>query len=132
MKSAQTLVDDAMACIPTLDLQAAWDLWGQPNVQFVDLRELGELRRNGIIPGAFHAPRGLIEFWFDSTTETGKPALTRPSVHYILFCAAGLRSALAVFTLQQMGVNQVSHIGGGFGAWKEAGAPCEILEHSSE
>jgi len=128
MKSAQTLVENAMARVSTLDLQQAQTLWGQENVQFVDLRELGELQRDGIIPGAFHAPRGLLEFWFDSTSGTGKPALTRPGVRYVLFCAAGWRSALAALTLQQMGVDQVCHIAGGFSGWKAAGAPCEVLD----
>ena len=107
MKSAQTLVEDAMARVSTLDLQQA---------------------QAGIIPGAFHAPRGLLEFWFDSTTDTGKPALTRAGVNYVLFCAAGWRSALAALALQEMGVDQVCHIAGGFSAWKAAGAPCEIMD----
>ena len=128
MKSSKTLVEDAMTRVSTIDIKAAQNLWGQDNVQFVDLRELGELQRDGIIPGAFHAPRGLLEFWFDRTSDTGKPALTRPGVRYVLFCAAGWRSALAALTLQQMGVDQVCHIAGGFSGWKAAGGPCEILD----
>jgi rhodanese-related sulfurtransferase len=77
--------------------------------------------REGAIAGAFNVPRGLLEFWFDAAS--GKPQLTRPDLRYVLFCAAGWRSALAARTLQEMGMTSVCHLGGGFAAWKAAGAP---------
>jgi len=123
MRSARALVEEAMALVTTLDTAQALAMLGQPEVVFVDIREPGEREREGSIPAAFNAPRGLLEFWFDATAGTGKSALTRPDAHYVLFCAAGWRSALAARTLQDMGVRQVAHLGGGFDAWKAAGAP---------
>ncbi len=120
-RSASSLVDEAMALVSTVDVAQALLLQGQADVLFVDLREPGEREREGAIAGAFNAPRGLLEFWFDA--ESGKPQLVRPEVQYLLFCAAGWRSALAARTLQEMGVARVCHLGGGFTAWKAAGAP---------
>jgi len=128
MRSAKSLVDEAMTLVSTLEVAQALALHGRDDVQFVDIREPGERRREGIIPGAFHAPRGFLEFWFDATSDTGKPQLTRPGVHYVLFCAAGLRSALAARALQEMGIAQVGHVKGGFSAWKAEGAPCAMAE----
>lgn len=123
MRSAKSLVDEAMAVVLTLDVAQALALHGRADVQFVDLREPGERQREGGIPGAYNAPRGLLEFWFDDTADTGKPPLTRRGVRYVLFCAAGWRSALAARSLQDMGVPEVCHLGGGFSAWRAAGAP---------
>lgn len=94
---------------------------GQQDILFVDLREASELKRKGGIPGAFHAPRGLIEFWFDPEPGLGKVELTRQETTYLLFCAAGWRSALAAKTLQEMGVARVCQMAGGFEAWAAAG-----------
>jgi len=123
MRSARSLVDEAMSEVITLDVAQALALHGRADVQFVDLREPVERQREGGIPGAFNAPRGLLEFWFDATADTGKPQLTRQGVRYVLFCAAGWRSALAARSLQGMGVPDVCHLGGGFSAWYVAGAP---------
>jgi rhodanese-related sulfurtransferase len=98
------------------------ELHGRDDVQFVDIRDVRELEREGIIPGAFHAPRGMLEFWVDPTSPYHKP-LFAENRHFVLFCAAGWRSALATRTLQDMGLEKVSHIGGGFTAWKQKGAP---------
>ena len=77
---------------------------------------------NGVIPGAFHAPRGMLEFWVDPESPYHKPVFAQDK-QLVLFCAAGWRSALATKTLQDMGLQRVAHIDGGFGAWKAAGAP---------
>ena len=124
-RSARALVDEALALVTTLDVDQARALHGRPDVQFVDLREGVELRNEGTIRGAFHAPRGLVEFWFDRGGDWAQPALTRPGVRYVLFCAVGWRSALAARSLQEMGVEDVCHVGGGFAAWRAAGAPVE-------
>ena len=76
-----------------------------------------------MFPGAFHAPRGMLEFWVDPESPYHKPLFARPHTRYVLFCAAGWRSALATKTLQEMGLENVAHIEGGFSAWKESGAP---------
>ena len=122
-KTVQSMIDEAMALITTHPVAAAQALFGQPGVLFVDLRDPREQAREGVIPGAFHAPRGMLEFWVDPASPYYKPVLNQPGTRYVLFCAGGLRSALAARTMQEMGVAQVAHIEGGFGAWRAAGAP---------
>ena len=122
-KTVQSMIDEAMALITTHPVAAAQALFGQPGVLFVDLRDPREQAREGVIPGAFHAPRGMLEFWVDPASPYHKPALNQPDTRYVLFCAGGWRSALAARTMQEMGVAQVAHIEGGFGAWRAAGAP---------
>jgi len=117
------MVDEAMAAITTYSVDDARDLHGRDDVVFVDLRDPRELEREGVIPGAFHAPRGMLEFWVDPESPYHKPVFSEPGKRYVLFCAGGWRSALSTQTLQQMGLEEVGHIEGGFGAWKAAGAP---------
>ncbi len=121
-KTSRQLVEEAEALIETLPVEQAITLLGSEGVQFVDLRERGELRRDGEIPGAVHAPRGMLEFWADPESPYYKPELSEDR-KLVLFCAAGWRSALATRTLQEMGRENVCHIGGGFGAWTRAGGP---------
>ena len=122
MTTAQQLVDAALAEVSTLSVEQAQALLGQRDVQFVDIREGGELRSEGRIPGAFHAPRGLLEFWVDPQSPWHQSEIV-PGARLVLYCAAGLRSALAVKALQDMGIARVCHLGGGFEAWRSAGAP---------
>jgi rhodanese-related sulfurtransferase len=126
MKTAKQLVAEATQEIVTLDLDAARALHGRDDTLFVDLRDVRELQRDGVIPGAFHTPRGVLEFWVDPQSEYFKPAFGQGK-RLVLFCAAGWRSALATKTLQDMGFSNVAHIEGGFGAWKAAGAPVEAM-----
>jgi rhodanese-related sulfurtransferase len=126
-KGYRALVDEATAQIKTYTVQQAQAKLADPNVQFVDLRDVRELEREGIIPGAFHAPRGMIEFWVDPDSPYFKPVFGEPK-EFIFFCAAGWRSALTTSTVQQMGLAPVAHIDGGFTAWKAAGAPVGIKE----
>ena len=121
-KTVKSMIDDAMSVITTYSVEEARELHGRDDVQFVDLRDVRELEREGIIPGAFHAPRGMLEFWVDPESPYHKPVFAQGK-QYVLFCAAGWRSALATRTLQDMGLEKVAHIDGGFGAWKAAGAP---------
>jgi rhodanese-related sulfurtransferase len=123
-KTVKSMLDDAMSAITTYSVEEALQLHGRDDVQFVDLRDVRELEREGIIPGAFHAPRGMLEFWVDPESPYHKPVFAQDK-RFVLFCAAGWRSALATKTLQDMGVERVAHIDGGFGAWKAAGAPTE-------
>jgi rhodanese-related sulfurtransferase len=122
-KTAKSMVDEAMEVITTYSVEEARALHGRDDVQFVDLRDVRELEREGLIPGAFHAPRGLLEFWVDPESPYHKPVFNQPGKRYVLFCAVGWRSALATRTLQEMGLDEVAHIDGGFTAWKDAGAP---------
>ena len=88
----------------------------------LDIRDIRELQRDGVVPGAFHAPRGMLEFWVDPESPYHKPVFAQGK-RYIFFCAGGLRSALTTKTLQDMGLEPVAHITGGFGAWRDAGLP---------
>ncbi len=121
------MVLDALAQVHTLSALQALALHGQPGVLFVDIREAVELQREGLLPGATVAPRGLLEFWVDPASEWHKPVFSQPGVHLVLYCALGWRSALAAKTLQDMGVPHVSHVGGGLAAWKAAGGPVVAL-----
>ncbi len=127
MKTAQQLVEEATREIVTLSLDEARALHGREDHLFVDLRDVRELDREGVIPGAFHAPRGLLEFWVDPQSEYFKPVFGQ-SRRLLLFCAAGWRSALAAKTLQDMGMAGVCHMDGGFNAWKAAGAPVATFQ----
>ena len=122
MKTAQSLVDAAMQLVTTRSLDEARALHGRDDVVFVDVRDVRELEREGVIPGAIHASRGLLEFWFDPSSPYHREVFAQDK-EYVLFCAAGWRSALSARTLMEMGVPRVSHIDGGFTAWKAAGAP---------
>jgi len=121
-KTVKSMVDEAMDCITTFSVEEAQDLHGRDDVQFIDIRDVRELEREGVIPGAFHAPRGMLEFWVDPESPYFKPVFA-PGKRFVLFCAAGWRSALATRTLQDMGLPAVGHVDGGFTAWKAAGAP---------
>jgi len=122
IKGYQALLEEAAAQIKTYSVEEARAKLGDPKVQFVDLREVRELEREGVIPGAFHAPRGMLEFWIDPDSPYFKPVFGEAR-EFIFFCAAGWRSALATKTAQDMGLTPVADIAGGFGAWKVAGAP---------
>ncbi len=119
-KTVKSMVDEATAAITTYSIEEARDLHGLEDVQFIDIRDVRELEREGVIPGAFHAPRGMLEFWVDPTSPYHKPVFAQDK-RFVLFCAAGWRSALATKTLQDMGLERVAHIDGGFGAWKASG-----------
>lgn len=121
-KGYKALVDEAMAQVKTYSVEQARAKFGDPGVCFVDVRDVRELEREGVIPGAVHAPRGMLEFWVDPESPYHRPVFAEDK-EFILFCAAGWRSALATKTLQDMGLPRVAHIEGGFTAWKGAGAP---------
>jgi rhodanese-related sulfurtransferase len=123
-KTAKSLVDEAMAQVTTYTVEQARALHGHPGVQFVDVRDVRELEHEGVIPGALHAPRGMLEFWVDPDSPYHRDVFAQ-NKEYVLFCALGWRSALATKTLMDMGLERVAHVEGGFTAWKEAGAPVE-------
>jgi rhodanese-related sulfurtransferase len=95
----------------------------QPDVVFVDLREVRELEKEGMISGAVHSARASIEFAVDPESPYFKPVFGDASKRFVLYCAGGWRSALATATLLDMGMTNVSHVEGGFTAWKGSGAP---------
>ena len=114
------LVANANARIRTLSLAEAKALLDQPDHRFIDIRDPRELERDGIIPGAFHATRGMLEFWVDPDSPYFKPIFGEDKT-FVLFCGGGWRSALAAATLQDMGLDKVCHIEGGYKAWKDGG-----------
>lgn len=121
-------VEDMVAAaereVETLPVADAIALLGKGGVTFIDLRDIRELNRDGRIPGAFHCPRGMLEFWLDPESKYHKPVFATDN-KFVFFCAAGARSALAAQTAQRMGLKPVAHIGGGFGAWRHADGPIE-------
>jgi len=125
-KGIKQLVAEAYAEIETLKAPEAIMLKDDPNVVLVDLRDIRELQRDGRVPGAFHAPRGMLEFWVDPESPYYKD-IFGSGKKFVFFCAGGLRSALAAQAVQNMGLEPVCHIEGGFRAWKEAGGPTEEL-----
>lgn len=119
-RSCKQLVEEATAKILTLSLDEAKAKLGNSDVLFLDIRDVRELEREGTIPGAFHAPRGMLEFWVDPESPYFKPIFSEDK-QFVLFCQAGWRSALATATLQDMGMSRVCHIAGGYGGWKDSG-----------
>ena len=120
----KVLLDEANAAIETLEVETVINLLKDDGVVVVDLRDPRELEREGKVPGAFHCPRGMLEFWIDPESPYAKPVFQQDK-KFVFFCAGGWRSALAAKTAQDMGLKPVAHMRGGFGAWKKAGAPVE-------
>jgi len=98
----------------------------EPAAARVDLRDPRELERDGKIPGAFHCPRGMLEFWIDPESPYHKPIFAEAK-RFVFYCASGWRSALACHTAQEMGLSPVAHLKGGFTAWREAAGPVETV-----
>ena len=122
---ADDMVKAAEREVETLDVAEAIKLHGRDDVVFVDLRDIRELGRDGRMPGAFHCPRGMLEFWIDPQSKYHKAEFAQDK-RFVFFCAAGARSTLSTQTAQRMGLRPVAHIRGGFGAWKTAGGPVEL------
>jgi rhodanese-related sulfurtransferase len=120
----QDLVASANAAIHTLSIGEASDRLTDEDVVFVDVRDGPELENEGKIPGAVHASRGMLEFHVDPASPFHLPDFV-PGKEFVLYCSMGGRSALSAQRLQEMGVDGVSHLEGGFAAWKEASGPIE-------
>ena len=125
-KGYQQLVNEAMAQVTTYSVQEVQARLNDAKTQIVDIRDIRELA-DGTVVGAFHAPRGMLEFWVDPASPYHKPLFADESKEFILYCGAGWRSALAAKALQDMGMTNVAHIDGGYAAWVKQGAPIETL-----
>lgn len=123
-KTYQDLLSEAYDQISTVPVELAVELVGDPDTLIVDLRDRRELEREGKIKGAFHCPRGMLEFWIDPTSPYHKPILSQAK-QIVFYCASAWRSALAAKTAQDMGFGNVAHIEGGFSAWRDAGGAVE-------
>lgn len=119
------MVKAAKAEIETMPMDEAQRLLEAGEIVLVDIRDPRELSRDGRIPGAFHAPRGMLEFWVDPASPYHKADLATDK-KLVLFCAGAWRSALSAKLLKDMGVERVAEMEGGFGAWKKEGRPVEV------
>ena len=120
IKSSQILVNEALKEIKTIDAEEAYKLMINNECNLIDIRDIRELEKEGRVDKSHHIPRGMLEFWLDPNSayfQEGKLDLNKEMV---LFCAGGLRSALATKTLKEMGYEKVSHIDGGFSSLKQS------------
>ena len=120
IKSSQTLVSEALQDIKTISTDEAYTMSTEDQCNLIDIRDIRELQKEGQIEGANHIPRGMLEFWLDPESVYFKEGKLDLNKEMVLFCAGGLRSALAAKTLKDMGFKKVSHIDGGFGALRQS------------
>ena len=120
IKSSQTLVSEALQEIKTISVDEAHKMQSDNQCNLIDIRDIRELEKEGKVENANHIPRGMLEFWLDPDSVYFKKGKLDLDKEMVLFCAGGLRSALAAKSLIDMGFKKVSHIDGGFGALKES------------
>ena len=120
IKSAQTLVQNALKEIKTINTDEAYELFKSDKCNLIDIRDIRELEKEGRVENSHHIPRGMLEFWLDPDSAYFKSGKIDLNKEMVLFCAGGLRSALAAKSLGDMSFKKVSHIDGGFGALKNS------------
>ena len=120
IKSSQTLVAEALKDIKTISKDEAYEMLDKKLCNLIDIRDIRELEKEGRIEGSNHIPRGMLEFWLDPESIYFKEGKLDLNKEMVLFCAGGMRSALAAKSLKDMGFKKVSHIDGGFGALKDS------------
>ena len=120
IKSSQTLVSEALKEIKTISNDEAYEIFNNNQCNLIDIRDIRELQKEGQVEGANHIPRGMLEFWLDPESVYFKEGKLDLNKEMVLFCAGGLRSALAAKSLKDMGFKKVSHIEGGFGSLKNS------------
>ena len=116
IKTIQNLVSEAMSEIKTIDSEEAYQMVQNKNCNLIDIRESNELENTGSVEGASHIPRGMLEVYLDPNSPVFQNGQIDQNKEFVLFCAGGVRSALAVKSLKDMGYQKVSHIDGGFGS----------------
>ena len=121
IKSSKSLVSEALDQIETINADQAFDKVNNDQCNLIDIRDIRELEREGRIDKSLHIPRGMLEFWLDPESPYFKEGKLDMKKEMVLFCAGGLRSALAAKTLKDMGFKNICHIDGGFGAMKNSG-----------
>lgn len=129
--SSAQLVADARKQIREIDASEAIGLLDKEDVVIVDLRDVRERERSGYIPGSFHCPRGMAEFWVDPGSPYYKEVFSQDA-SFVFHCASGWRSAITVLALQEMGMESVAHITHGFTSWKDADGPIEYKNSKKE
>ncbi|WP_417522607.1 rhodanese-like domain-containing protein [Marinovum sp.] len=125
--TAAQMVADARARIEEIETADLIAMLDDPNLVIVDIRDVRERQRAGYIPGSFHAPRGMIEFWVDPDSPYFKEVFGQPDKKFVFHCASGWRSALTTATLQDMGF-EAAHLKEGFSTWEKQGGPVEHAE----
>ena len=120
IKSAQTLVAEALKEIKTINTDEAFKMFEENDCNLIDIRDVRELEKEGRVENSNHIPRGMLEFWLDPNSPYFQQGKLDKDKEMVLFCAGGLRSALAAKSLKDMGFEKVSHIEGGFGAIKQS------------
>tara|TARA_X000001036_G_scaffold377619_1_gene367530 strand:+ start:126 stop:515 length:390 start_codon:yes stop_codon:yes gene_type:complete len=120
IKSSQTLVSEALEKVKTISPDDAHKMVNDKQCNLIDIRDIRELQKEGKVDGASHIPRGMLEFWLDPQSAYFKNGKLDLNKEMVLFCAGGLRSALAAKSLKDMGFEKVSHIDGGFGSIKQS------------
>ena len=128
LKSSKTLVEEAYKEIETYTPSKAKELYEKDSCTLIDIRDIRELWNEGGIEGAMHIPRGMLEFWLDPNSQYYNKNKFSKDKKLILFCAAGMRSALAAKTLKDMGYNNIAHAEGGFGSLANQGLEIVIKE----
>ena len=126
-KGIKQLCAEAEALVETWTVDQAHAHLDDDDVVFVDIRDIRERWREGAIPGALHAPRGMLEFWVDPESPYARDGF-QTGKRFMFFCAGGLRSALAARAMQEMGLTPVCHMEGGYSAWKKKSYPMEAKE----
>ena len=129
--SALEMINNARARIEEIETSDLITMMENPNVVIVDIRDIRERQRSGYIPGSFHAPRGMIEFWIDPESPYHKDIFAQEGKKYVFHCASGWRSALTVATLQDMGF-EAAHLKEGFSTWEKQGGPVEQQDPSGK
>ena len=120
IKSSQTLVSEALEEVKTISTDEAHKMFNDEQCNLIDVRDIRELQKEGQVEGAKHIPRGMLEFWLDPESAYFKDGKLDLNKELVLFCAGGLRSALAAKSLKDMGFEKVSHIDGGFGSIRQS------------
>ena len=120
IKSAQTLVQNALKEIETINTDEAYELFKSDKCNLIDIRDIRELEKEGRVENSHHIPRGMLEFWMDPQSAYFQEGKLDPNKEMVLFCAGGLRSALATKSLKDMGFEKISHIDGGFSALRQS------------
>ncbi len=120
IKSSQTLVSEALNEIKTISTDEAYKLSKENKCNLIDIRDIRELDKDGRVENSHHIPRGMLEFWLDPESEYFRNGKFDLDKEFVLFCAGGLRSALATKSLKDMGYKKISHIDGGFHAIKQS------------
>lgn len=127
IKSVFEMCKEAEQVIETMTVEDVLKLKDEQNIEIVDIRDIREIWRDGGLPGSYHVPRGMLEFWIDPEGPYPKERF-QSGKKFVFMCAGGLRSALAGLAAHNMGLAPVAHMAGGFGAWKKAGGPVEDVK----